>query len=429
MNLQISSNLIHSPKPSPKDAGFDTQVVAQDALEKRKSGQDPADRHVIADRYLKAIEEHGQRDEKTIARLVRRELSVAKPEIATVTFEMLSKPLQVPIGPALATIGMNLYCGIHSKTATAEPFLRGIVENGTDEEKLFTQMARDASHNIYQTRATQIQQSALEKISQGFAKPLKDELLDFGRQAVQLSQGEGDAGLPYLSVFEKFGSPQEQNFVAETRAVMKEVSIRYHGLGTMAFQAACQGIQGPVGLAMTRLAADAGDTWFRSSPLSRAFLGSVERTLESKDDRILAGTALKVTEGIQNKTKPNGRDRDRQTTEILAAEVFQQILTGNSYLDGKLAQLGALVASDFVHQSDPDNQRSRIVLQTLAENTSSPANKQIAEEALKKTAGPAPLFFKSRKFAHDLQIHRQAYQEIQTNSKHSYIDAHIRTSR
>ena len=294
MTLQISSNFTHSPKPSPKDGGFDTQVVAQDALEKRKASQGLEDRHMIADRYLKAIEDHGHRDEQTIAKLVRSELSVAEPEVATVAFDMLSRPLQVPIGPALAAMGMRLYRGIHSKTATADPFLRGIVENGTDQEKLFSQMAREACHNIYETRATQIQQSALEKITQGFAKPLKEELLDFGQGAVEISDGEGDAGLPYLTAFEKFGSPQEQNFVAETRAVMNEVSIRYEGLGTMAFQAACQGIQGPLGLVMTRLAAKAAETWFRSSPLCRAFLGSIERTIESNDDRILASTALKV---------------------------------------------------------------------------------------------------------------------------------------
>ena len=128
-------------------------------------------------------------------------------------------------------------------------------------------------------------------------------------------------------------------------------------------------------------------------------------------------------------TKASARDRDRQTTEILSSTVFNQILTGNSYLDGKLAQLGLVVTSEFVHQSDSDNQRSRIILQTLAENASIPVNQQIAEEALKKTADPAPFFFKSAKFAHDVEIHRQAYQEILTQSKQSYIDAHMKTSR
>jgi hypothetical protein len=421
MSLPISSNFTPSTR-------FDTQVVAQDALEKR-STQNLDHKHLLADRYLKAIEEHGHRDEQTLARIVRKELSYWNPDVATIAFKMLSKPISVPIGPALATMGMKLYCGIHSRTETAEPFLRGIVENGTEPEKLFTQCAREACHNLYDTRATEIQQSALEKISQGLARPLKDELLDFGQHAVQLSEGEGDAGLPYLTAFEKFGSPQEQRFVAETRAVMKEVSLRYDGLGTMAFQAACQGLQGPLGLAMTRLAAQASETWFRSSPLCRAFLGSIERTIENSEDRLLAQTALKVTDGIQDLTKTSARDRDRQTIEILSSAVFDQILAGGSYLDGKLAQLGGLVTSEFVHQSDTDNQRSRLVLQTLAENASIPANQKIAQEALEKTAGPAPLFFKSRKFARDVEIHRQAYQEILSNSKQSYIDAHMKTCR
>ena len=426
--MQILRNLTQTK--GVKDP-FDTQIVAQDALEKLKplNGSTLDDMHMTADRYLKAIEENGNLEEQQIAGLVRKELSPDNLGVARVTFKALSKPLTVPIGPALAGIATQLYSGMHSKTETAAPFLDGMGEYGTDQEKLFTDMARRACDHVYEARATQIQQGALEKISQGFAQPMKDELLEFGCRSVQLADGEGDAGLPYLSAIEKYGGPKEQQFVAETRAVMEDVSIRYQGLGTMAFQAACHGIGGPVGMALTQLAAKASDRWFRSSPLCRAFLGSIERTVENKDDEILANTALKVTDGIPDRIKVGTCDRDRRTTEIISRKVFHEILAGESYLDEKLASLGKTVTSEFIHQSDLENARSTMVLQKIAEHASIPENKKIAEDALKRTEGATPFFFPSRKLSADLRIHQQAYQDIQLNSKRAYIDANMKTSR
>jgi hypothetical protein len=286
-------------------------------------------------------------------------------------------------------------------------FMEGIKEHGTEDEKVFIQTAQQSTIGMYSGLASNIQEKAYHKLAEGFNKPIKEELIDFGINASK-SVASSSTGYAYLSALEQFGTDKEKIFAK----VIKEITI---GVGSSeslvqasALETIGKGISGPMGMALTQFARRTMDAVGgrtdnciddgRSARYGSAFMKTIAENTDNEKEAVLtqAGSSMSFK------------------SYWLPDRIINDILAGDQPIEGTLSDVGKRI----FREAD-----SRVLLKAIAEHGEDPKNVEVAKKTLEQTKGGFwnNLFSKDK----DLKVHKKAFEDIFRNVRESQIKSEI----